>query len=66
VAEAVDVEDVADDELLLLTKTNYHEWSTVMHVSLEAMELWNVVEAASKDHAKDQRALAAILHVVQS
>jgi hypothetical protein len=30
------------------------------------MELWDVVEAASKDHAKDRRALAAILRVVPS
>jgi hypothetical protein len=53
-------------ELPLLTKTNYQEWSMIMHVSLEAMELWDVVEAASKDCAKDQRVLAAILHVVPS
>jgi hypothetical protein len=53
-------------ELPLLTKSNYHEWSTVKHVSLEAMDLWDVVEPASKDRAKDQHALAAILHVVQS
>jgi hypothetical protein len=26
-------------ELPLLTKTNYHEWSMVMQVSLQAMEL---------------------------
>jgi hypothetical protein len=33
----------------------------VMQVSLEAMELWDVVEAASKDRVKDQRALATIV-----
>jgi hypothetical protein len=48
-------------ELQLLTKTNYHLWSMVMQVSLEAMELWDVVEAASKDRVKDQRALATIV-----
>jgi len=32
-------------ELPLLTKTNYHEWSLVMQVCLEAMELWDAVEA---------------------
>jgi hypothetical protein len=53
-------------ELLLLTKTNYHEWSMVMQVSLVAMELWDVIEAANKDRAKDQRALATILHMVPS
>jgi hypothetical protein len=35
-----------------------------MQVSLEALELWDVIEDASKDRAKDRRALAAILHGV--
>jgi hypothetical protein len=30
------------------------------------MELWNVVEAVSKDRAKDRRVLSAILHAVSS
>jgi hypothetical protein len=38
----------------------------VMQISFEAMELSDVVEAASKDRAKDQCALAAILRVVPS
>jgi hypothetical protein len=53
-------------ELPLLTKSNYHEWSLVMKVSLEAMELWDAVEVDCKDHAKDRRALAIILHAVPS
>lgn len=48
-------------ELLLLTKGNYQEWSLVMQALLEALELWDMVEEASKDRAKDRRALAAIL-----
>ena len=51
-------------ELPLLTKTNYHEWSLVMQVCLEAMELWDAVEAECKERAKDRRALAAILRGV--
>jgi hypothetical protein len=51
-------------ELPLLTKGNYQEWSLVMQVSLEALELWEVVEEESKDRAKDRRALAAILRGV--
>jgi hypothetical protein len=51
-------------ELSLLTKGNYHERSMVMQVSLEALELWDVVEEASKDHARDWRVLAAILRGV--
>jgi hypothetical protein len=38
----------------------------VMQISFEAMELSDVVEAASKDRVKDQCALAAILCVVPS
>jgi hypothetical protein len=51
-------------ELPLLTKGNYQEWSLIMQVSLEALELWDVIEDASKDRAKDRRALAAILRGV--
>jgi hypothetical protein len=65
VAERV-VANAGAVELPLLTKGNYHEWSLVMQVSLEALELWDVVEAASKDRAKDRRALAAILRGVPS
>ncbi|CAO2206320.1 unnamed protein product [Urochloa humidicola] len=53
-------------ELPLLTKANYHEWSLVMQVSLEALEQWDAVEAESKDHDMDRRALAAILRGVPS
>lgn len=51
-------------ELPLLTKANYHEWALVMQVSLEAMELWDAVEAVCKERPKDQRAMAAILRGV--
>jgi len=53
-------------ELPLLTKANYHEWSLVMQVSLEALELWDAVEAECKERAKDRRALAAILRAMPS
>ncbi|WVZ53014.1 hypothetical protein U9M48_004007 [Paspalum notatum var. saurae] len=53
-------------ELPLLTKANYHEWSLVMQVSLEALELWDAVEAECKERAKDRWALAAILRAVPS
>jgi hypothetical protein len=51
-------------ELPLLAKGSYQEWSLVMQVSLEALELWEVVEKESQDRAKDRRALAAILRGV--
>jgi hypothetical protein len=47
-------------ELPLLSKGNYQKWSLVMQVSLEALELWDVIEEASKD----RRTLAAILRGV--
>jgi hypothetical protein len=53
-------------ELPLLTKANYHEWTLVMHVSLEAMELWDVVGLVCKECNKDRRVLAAILHAMPS
>jgi hypothetical protein len=49
-------------ELPLLTKGSYQEWAFVMKVSLEALELREVVETEGKDRAKDRRAWAATLH----
>jgi len=51
-------------ELPMLTKTNYHEWSLVMQVSLEALGLWNAVEAFSVKRREDRLALATILRAV--
>jgi len=51
-------------EVPQLTKTNYHEWSLVTQVNLEALELWDAMEVECKDRAKDRRAMAAILRGV--
>ncbi|CAN6215165.1 unnamed protein product [Urochloa humidicola] len=51
-------------ELPLLTRTNYHEWSLIMQVSMEALEQWDAVESECKDRAKDRRALATIIRAV--
>jgi hypothetical protein len=40
-------------ELPMLIKGGYQEWSLVMQVSLEGLEVWEVVEQESKDSAKD-------------
>jgi hypothetical protein len=32
-------------ELLMLMRSNYHDWSLIMKVSLEALGLWEAVEA---------------------
>jgi len=58
------VTNVGSVELPLLTKANYHDRALVMKVSLEALELWDAVEAMCNDRARDQRALAAILRAV--
>jgi hypothetical protein len=51
-------------EIPQLTRVNYHEWSLVMQVSMEALELWDAVEATCKERAKDRRALATIIRGV--
>jgi hypothetical protein len=51
-------------ELPMLTNGGYQDWALVMPVSLEALELWDVVEEESMERAKDRRALAAILRGV--
>ncbi|CAN6294052.1 unnamed protein product [Urochloa humidicola] len=51
-------------EVPILGMGNYQEWSLLMQVALEALELWEAVEKVSKDRALDRRALAAILRGV--
>ncbi|KAG8059535.1 hypothetical protein GUJ93_ZPchr0002g23927 [Zizania palustris] len=41
-------------KLLLLTKSNYTEWSLVMQVSLDALGLWNVVETGKGKCREDR------------
>ncbi|KAL6600448.1 hypothetical protein ACP70R_045248 [Stipagrostis hirtigluma subsp. patula] len=53
-------------ELPMLTATNYHVWSLVMKVSLEALGLWHAVELDKVDRREDRQALAAILRGVPS
>jgi hypothetical protein len=48
----------------MLTCTNYTEWSIVMHVNLQVVGLWNVIESDSNEYRDDRNALAAILRVV--
>ncbi|KAL6633643.1 hypothetical protein ACP70R_026314 [Stipagrostis hirtigluma subsp. patula] len=51
-------------ELPMLTKSNYHEWSLVMKVSLEALGLWAAVETGDAENREDRMALAVILRAV--
>jgi hypothetical protein len=51
-------------ELPMLTRSNYHDWLLIMMVSLEALGLWEAVEADKAEHREDRLALAAILRAV--
>jgi hypothetical protein len=48
----------------VLTKTNYLDWATLMHVMLQARGLWIVVSMGTDDYTKDRMALEVIAKVV--
>jgi hypothetical protein len=50
----------------LPTRSNYHDWSLVTQVSLEALGLWDAVESDKVERRDDRLALAAILHGIPS
>jgi hypothetical protein len=45
----------------MLTKTNYHEWSSLMKVKMQARQLWDAIEFADLPYHDDWRALEAII-----
>jgi hypothetical protein len=45
----------------MLTKTNYHEWSSLMKVKMQARQLWDVIEFVDLPYHDDWRALEAII-----
>jgi hypothetical protein len=45
----------------MLTKTNYHEWSLLMKVNMQACQLWDAIEFADLPYHDDRRALEAII-----
>ena len=48
----------------MLTKSNYHEWSLLMKVKLQAQRLWEVVHVGGVSYDDDRRALEALCAVV--
>jgi len=48
----------------MLTKTNYHEWSLLMKVKMQARQLWETVEVRGVDFHDDWQALEALCAVV--
>jgi hypothetical protein len=44
----------------MLTKSNYHEWSLLMKVKLQARRLWEAVHVGGVDYNDDRRVLEAL------
>jgi hypothetical protein len=45
----------------MLTKMNYHEWSSLMKVKMQGRQLWDAIEFADLPYHDDRRALEAII-----
>ena len=45
----------------MLTKTNYHEWSLLMKVKMQARQLWDAIEYGGLPYHDDQRTLEATI-----
>ena len=50
--------------VLKLTSTNYPLWATRIEVSLEAYDLWGVIDGREVNHKKDRFALSMILNSI--
>jgi hypothetical protein len=48
----------------MLTKSNYHEWSLLMKVKLQARRLWEAVHVSGVDYDDDRRALETLCAAV--
>ena len=46
---------------MMLTKTNYHEWSLLMKVKIQARQLWDAIEYGDLPYHDDRRVLEAII-----
>ena len=50
--------------ILMLTSTNYRLWAMRMEVSLEAHDLWGVIDRGEVNRKKDRLALLMILNSI--
>ena len=50
--------------VLMLTSTNYRLWAMRMEVSLEAHDLWEVIDGSEVNRTKDRLALSMILNSI--
>jgi hypothetical protein len=62
--ERVVVKSTVGIVYLMLTRTNYTEWSMVMQVNLQAASLWEAVRYGGVEYRDDRHALAALLQAV--
>jgi hypothetical protein len=60
----VAVASVGSVELPMLTRSNNHDWSLVMRMSLEALGLWDAMLVDKAEQRDDMLALTAILRGV--
>ena len=49
---------------LMLTSPNYHRWDIRMEVTLEAHDLWGVINRNEENHKQDHLALSMILNFI--
>jgi hypothetical protein len=45
----------------MLRKSNYHEWSTLMSLKMQAHQLWDTLEYGDLPYHDDRRALEAFI-----
>ena len=50
--------------ILMLTSTNYRRWAMRMEVSLDAHDLWGVIDRSEVNRKKDHLALSMILNSI--
>ena len=50
--------------ILMLTSTNYHLWAMRMEVSLEAQELWEVIDGSEVNRNKNRLGLSMVLNSI--
>jgi hypothetical protein len=49
---------------LMLTRTNYQEWSALVQCNLEGMYLWDAIESDKVEWRRDRLALGAMIRGV--
>ena len=48
----------------MLSKTNYHEWASIMKLKLQARQLWDAIEYGDLPHHEDRRTVKALIAAV--